>query len=113
MHTSNGRLTASVTGGSGTSPGPERLSFSKQLTKQMKQFLKQNKKNKMKWSKKHFQILIGVWNCWSLLNERHKYCESLNYDILTLTELHNTQEKLTHLGKVEPCSEQFTQRQQA
>ena len=55
--------------------------------------MKKKKKNKKTWSKRFYQLSIGVWNCWSLSNERHKYCESLNYDILALTELHNAQEK--------------------
>ena len=49
------------------------------------------KKNKKKWSKKFFQAKFATWNCWSLSNERYHYCKELNYDILGLTELHNTQ----------------------
>ena len=64
--------------------------------------MNKRKKNKKKWSRKHFQITIGVWNCWSLSNERHNYCESLNYDILALTELHNTQDK--YKGRRWVCS---------
>ena len=52
------------------------------------------KKNKIKWSKKYFQAKIGTWNCWSMSNERYHYCKGLQYDILDLTELHNTQEKV-------------------
>ena len=52
------------------------------------------KKNKIKWSKKYFQAKIGTWNCWSMSNERYHYCKGLQYDILGLTELHNTQAKV-------------------
>ena len=55
--------------------------------------MKKPKKNKKKWSNKFYQAKIGTWNCWSLSNERYQYCESLNYDILGLTELHNAQTK--------------------
>ena len=55
--------------------------------------MKISKKNKRKWSRAFSQALIGIWNCWLLSNERYHYCESLNYDILGLTELHNVQTK--------------------
>ena len=61
--------------------------------------MKKTNKNKRKWSTKFFQALIGVWNCWSLSNERYNYCESLNYDILALTELHNNQAKEQYQGR--------------
>ena len=77
----------------------ERL-YSLKLNKEMK---KQNK-NKKKWSKKFFQTLIGVWNCWSLSNERYHYCDSLQYDILGLTELHNNQSKELYQGRRWVCS---------
>ena len=41
---------------------------------------------------------------WSLSNERHKYCEALNYDILGLTELHNAQTKQHYQGRRWICS---------
>ena len=66
--------------------------------------MKKTKKNKGKWSRKFFQALIGVWNCWSLSHERYRYCESLKYDILGLTELHNTQEKELYQGRRWVCS---------
>ena len=61
--------------------------------------MNEKKKNKRKWSKQFSQLLIGTWNCWSLSNERYHYCKQLNYDILGLTELHNTQAKEQFKGK--------------
>ena len=55
--------------------------------------MEKKNKNKKKWSRKFSQLLIGTWNCWSLSNERYHYCKELNYDILGLTELHNSQSK--------------------
>ena len=55
--------------------------------------MKRKEKDKKKWSKHYYQAKIGTWNCWSLSNERYSYCKELNYDILGLTELHNTQAK--------------------
>ena len=55
--------------------------------------MNEKKKNKRKWSKRYYQAKIGTWNCWSLSNERYNYCKELHYDILGLTELHNTQAK--------------------
>ena len=69
----------------------------------MKKMKKKNK-DKKKWSTKFFQILIRVWNCWSLSNERFHYCESLDYDILELTELHNMQSKELLKGRRLVCS---------
>ena len=66
--------------------------------------MKKQHKNKKKWSKKFFQSLIGVWNCWSLSNERYHYCDSLQYDILGLTELHNNQAKELYQGRRWVCS---------
>ena len=66
--------------------------------------MKKTNKNKRKWSTRFFQAQIGVWNCWSLSNERHKYCEALNYDILGLTELHNAQTKQQYQGSRWICS---------
>ena len=63
-------------------------------------------KNKKKWSTKFFQALIGVWNCWSISNERFSYCDDLKYDILGLTELHNNQTKELYQGRRWVCSAQ-------
>ena len=68
--------------------------------------MKKPKKNKGNWSKKFFQLLIGVWNCWSLSNERCHYCESLKCDVLGPTELHDTQTKEIHQGRRWVCSTQ-------
>ena len=51
------------------------------------------KTNNRDWSRRFSQTVFGVWNCWSLSNERYHYPESLKYDILGLTELHNNQGK--------------------
>ena len=61
--------------------------------------MKRQAKDKKKWSKHYYQAKIGTWNCWSLSNERYSYCKELNYDILGLTELHNTQAKEQFQGK--------------
>ena len=66
--------------------------------------MKKKRKNKRTWSKEFFQALIGVWNCWALSNERYRYCESLKYDILGLTELHNSQAKELYKGRRWICS---------
>ena len=65
---------------------------------------KKTNKTKKNWSAKFFQILIGCWNCWSLSQERYNYCNSLQYDILGLTELHNTQAKKQYQGRRWVCS---------
>ena len=65
---------------------------------------KKTNKTKKNWSAKFFQILIGCWNCWSLSQERYDYCNSLQYDILGLTELHNTQAKKQYQGRRWVCS---------
>ena len=62
--------------------------------------MKKPKKNKKKWSNKFYQAKIGTWNCWSLSNERYQYCKELRYDILGLTELHNTQAKEQFKDKI-------------
>ena len=56
-------------------------------------------KKKSQWSKRFFQTLIGVWNCWSLSNERYDYWKELQYDILALTELHDAQAKTQYQGR--------------
>ena len=66
--------------------------------------MKKKNKDKKNWSKKFYQALIGVWNCWSLSNERFHYCEALKYDILGLTELHNMQAKEQFKGRRWVCS---------
>ena len=68
--------------------------------------MKKKKKDKKVWSTKFFQAQLGVWNCWSLSNERFNYCESLKYDILGLTELHNMQAKEHFMGRRWVCSAQ-------
>ena len=66
--------------------------------------LKKANKNKRNWSAKFFHALIGCWNCWSLSNERYDYCKGLQYDILGLTELHNTQARKQYQGRRWVCS---------
>ena len=66
---------------------------------------KKKNKNKKQWSRRFFQALIGVWNCWSLSFERYKYCQDeLQYDILGLTELHNIQAQEKYQDRRWVCS---------
>ena len=65
---------------------------------------KKTKNTTNKWSTKFFQAHIGVWNYWSLSNERFNYCSTLGYDILGLTELHNNQAKELFKGRRWVCS---------
>ena len=45
------------------------------------------------WSRNWFNLTFACWNCFSYSHERHKFCKSLGYDVLVLTELHNKQNK--------------------
>ena len=64
----------------------------------------ENEQEQEKWSTKFYQTLIGVWNCWSISNERFNYCDDLKYDILGLTELHNNQAIEQYQGRRWACS---------
>ena len=55
---------------------------------------------KKAWSKKWYNLRFACWNCWSYNNERHAYCKSLNYDVLALTELRNTQNNPNFTSKL-------------
>ena len=55
--------------------------------------MKKTKKNRKRWSRKHYQAKFGFWNPLSYSNERHIYCRAQQYDVLGLGELHNVQVK--------------------
>ena len=52
-----------------------------------------HRQSKNRWSKEYSNLKIATWNCRSLSNERMRYCESLDYDILALTELWDKAQK--------------------
>lgn len=54
--------------------------------------MRKKRKNKT-WNKENGQINMAFWNPWSLCNERFKYCQAIQYDVLGLGELHNVQNK--------------------
>ena len=42
---------------------------------------------------------MACWNPWGMCNERLKYCKAMNFDVLGLTELHNSHNKKLSHGK--------------
>ena len=67
--------------------------------------MKEKKKNKKKWSKKHGDATFGFWNPWSYCNKRHEYVKSLKIDVLGLGELHNKHLEEHYKEKRWICSE--------
>ena len=51
-----------------------------------------------RWSRKYFNLWLATWNCFSLSKERFDYCRKLQYDVLTLTELHNLQNNIKNVS---------------
>ena len=67
--------------------------------------MKEKKKNKKKWSRKHEDATFGFWNPWSYCNKRHEYVKSLKIDVLGLGELHNKHLEEHYKEKRWICSE--------
>ena len=65
---------------------------------------RQKKRARRKWSKLQPNLKFTTWNCRSLTRERFNYCQSLNYDVLCLTELWRNQEKFHTVTKRWTCS---------
>ena len=51
------------------------------------------KKEKRSWNKQYGNVKMACWNPWGLCHERFKFCQSMRYDALGLSELHNVQNK--------------------
>ena len=51
-----------------------------------------NKEKKI-WNKENDRVNVACWNPWGLSNEGFNYCQSINYDVLGLGELHNVHNK--------------------
>ena len=64
-----------------------------------------SKRKSKSWNKNLKNLKIVCWNPWGLCNERFVYCRALNYDVIGLTELHNTQNKKQWKNKVWITSE--------
>ena len=51
------------------------------------------KKEKRSWNKQYGNVKMACWNPWGLCHKRFKFCQSMRYDALGLSELHNVQNK--------------------
>ena len=52
-------------------------------------------KKSKSWNKRYRQLKIDCWNPWGMSNERLNYIKEMEFDILGVTELHNSQNKST------------------